>query len=69
MEINNLENKEMLREYPDILSTEQVCEILGVCVKSVYGLLNKHKIKYFRIGNKYLISKACIIEFIYANLR
>ncbi len=54
----------MLSNYNDILSVKEVCEILHLCKNKVYELLNKGDIKARRIGRKFLIPKASLIDFI-----
>lgn len=34
----------MLLDYPDILSVEQVCEILQTSKRTVYNLIRNHKL-------------------------
>ncbi len=57
----------MFTEYPDVVNTDQLCEMLGgVAIKSVYRLLREGKIKAFRIGKGYKIPKVSVIEYITA---
>ena len=50
--------KVMFTEYPDVVNTDQLCEMLGgAAIKSVYRLLREGKIKAFRIGKGYKIPK------------
>lgn len=54
----------MLRDYPDVLTPEQVAEALGISRKSVYRLLRERTIGSKRIGTKYLISKRCLVDYL-----
>ena len=57
----------MFTEYPDVVNTDQLCEMLGgAAIKSVYRLLREGKIKAFRIGKGYKIPKVSVIEYITA---
>ena len=40
----------MLRDYPDVLNIEQMCEILGISTKTGYALLKNGKVQHLRIG-------------------
>ena len=57
----------MFTEYPDVVNTDQLCEMLGgAAIKSVYRLLREGIIKAYRIGKGYKIPKMCIIEYLIA---
>ena len=57
----------MFTEYPDVVNTDQLCEMLGgAAIKSVYRLLREGKIKAFRIGKGYKIPKVSVIEYLVA---
>ena len=59
--------KVMFTEYPDVVNTDQLCEMLGgAAIKSVYRLLREGKITAFRIGKGYKIPKVSIIEYLTA---
>lgn len=55
-------------EYPDILSVEEMQEMLGVCRNVAYKLLQTGEIKAFKIGRIYKIPKKNVIEYINKNL-
>ena len=66
MQVHDL-YKVMFTEYPDVVNTDQLCEMLGgAAIKSVYRLLREGKIKAFRIGKGYKIPKVSIIEYLIA---
>lgn len=54
----------MLRDYPDVLNSEQVAEDLGISRKSVYRLLRERTIGSKRIGSKYIIPKRCLVDYL-----
>ena len=62
----NTEN--MFNDYPDILTTKQLQEMLCLSKNSVLGLLKDGEIKSLRKGSKYLIPKLCVIEYILAQI-
>lgn len=54
----------MLNEFPDVLTTEEACEALRVGYNALYELLQSGKLKGYRNGRRWLISKRAIIEYI-----
>ena len=61
------EEKSMFAEYGDIVSIDDVMNMLHIGRSNVYKLLREIEIKYVRIGVKYIIPKKSIIEFIEKN--
>lgn len=48
----------MLEQYQnDVLSVDQVCEILHIGRNTVYTLLKTNRIRNIRVGTKYIIPK------------
>ena len=59
-----IEYETKLRDYPDLLTFKELRPIQGdICDRTAFELIHKNKIKHFRIGNKYLIPKAYLIDF------
>lgn len=54
----------MLNQYQDILTAEEVSEILMIGMNRTYELLNNGSIKGFRIGKKWKIPRDALSEFI-----
>ena len=54
----------MLNEYPEILTTEEACEVLRVGYNALYGLLQSGKLKAYRNGRLWRIPKKSVIEYI-----
>ena len=42
--------KLMLKEYPDIMTVEQMCEVLGISTKTGYRLLREKKICCLKVS-------------------
>ena len=57
-------NKELFHEYPDVVTTKDVQQMLHVGRNSVYQLLKENKIKTIKIGKKYVIPKKSVINFL-----
>ncbi|MEA4966315.1 MAG: helix-turn-helix domain-containing protein [Oscillospiraceae bacterium] len=56
--------KLMLKDYPDVLSIDQMCEILGVSMKMGYRLLRDGKIACLKVGRVYRIPKAHLFTYL-----
>lgn len=55
---------EMFTYYDDVVSVEEVMDMLHLGRVTVYGLLKSGKIKALKVGRKYIIPKKSVIEFI-----
>lgn len=53
----------VLKEYPDVLTVEQMSRALGVCTKTAYRLVRENKIEHLKIGRSYRIPKAHLISY------
>ena len=51
----------MFEKYPDIVTIEQVTEMLNIGKSKTYELLRTNTIQHVRVGNKYIIPKKSII--------
>ena len=54
----------MFDTYKDIMTVEQVCSALAMGKNTVYKLLQNGEIKSIKVGRKYFIPKAFLIDFI-----
>ena len=54
----------MLRGYPDVLDMKQMCEILGISLKTGYGLIQENKIEYLKVGRAYKIPKPFLFSYL-----
>lgn len=54
----------MLEKYPDVLTPDDVIEILNIGRNKVYEMLNNGTIKSIRIGRKHRIPKKILIEYL-----
>jgi len=50
--------------YPDIVSVEQMCEMLNICKTQAYIMLREGLIKSKRIGRIYKIPKIYIVQYL-----
>ncbi len=56
--------KPLLEDYPDVLTIFQLCQIFQIGRQGAYRLLQENHIKYLRVGNKYIIPKKSVLEFL-----
>lgn len=61
-----MSRERMFREYPDVLTPQQVQEMLGVGQRMAYQLLREGKIQNVRMGRLYRIPKAAVIDYLYS---
>lgn len=54
----------MLEKYNDIITVEELCEILMIGKNTAYILLSSGQIKAFRNGTRWKIPKVAVIEYI-----
>lgn len=54
----------MFAEYKDILSVENLTEILDIGLSTAYKLVRSGEIKSLKIGNSYKIPKIYLIEYV-----
>lgn len=70
MNTNGLSRKEayrlMFAEYPDVLTIEQVCTVLGISKKTGYKLLSEGKLMSLKVGRSYRIAKAHLLDYLLA---
>ena len=53
-----------LSEYPDILSTEEMCEYLRISVTTGYKLLRSKEIESIKVGTTYKIPKSSLRKYL-----
>lgn len=56
--------KIMLKEYLDILSVEQVSEVLGISTKTCYKILRSGSICCLKVGRSYRVPKAHLFTYL-----
>lgn len=54
----------MFSDYPDVVSVEQVTEMLHIGQVLAYKLLKDGTIKARKVGRRYIIAKKNVIEFL-----
>lgn len=57
--------EDIFDEYPDVVTLEQLCEMLGNIGKGLaYKLLRNNEIESFKLGRNYRILKSKVIEYL-----
>lgn len=54
----------MFEEYESILTADEVCEALKIGKNRIYTLLNQRKIKGYREGNTWRVTRQALIEYV-----
>lgn len=54
----------MLNQYDELITIEELCDILMIGKNLAYRLLTENKIKAFHIGKKWRIPKSSVERFI-----
>lgn len=55
--------RSVLKEYPDILTVEEMSKALGVSTKTGYKLILENKIECIKVGRSYRIPKAHLLSY------
>lgn len=57
--------EKMFSEYPDVVDVKTMCKMLGgISTKTGYKLLKENKIKFFKIGRAFYITKFHILTYL-----
>lgn len=54
----------MLNNYNEILTPDEVCEILLIGKNSFYDLIHSNQLQAYRIGRNWRVTKQAVINFI-----
>ena len=61
--------EKMFSEYPDVVNVKTMCKMLGgISTKTGYRLLKDNKIKSFKIGRAFYITKFHILSYLQINV-
>lgn len=59
----------MFRNYPDVVTPEQVQQMLGIGRRKAYELLKSGELPSIRMGRLYRIPKISVIDYLCGNAR
>lgn len=51
-------------DYPDVLTTNDTCEILGVSTKTLLHLIHAGQLRSIKVGRSYRIPKLYLLQFL-----
>ncbi len=54
----------MFDSYPDVVSVEEIQQMLRIGKNAVYQLLKEGEIKSIKVGKRYVVPKKYIIDFL-----
>lgn len=57
----------ILRNYPDVMSVQQMCDILHISTKTGYRMIRKQEIQVLKIGRSYRVPKLSILRHLTAS--
>ena len=55
--------RSILKDYPDILTVEEMSRALGVSTKTGYRLIRENKVEHLKVGRSYRIPKAHLLTY------
>ena len=64
MTINSNSYESVFSEYNDVVSVDDIMQMLKIGKNAVYNLLKSNEIKCFRIGKCYKVPKTSVIAYI-----
>lgn len=54
----------IFKDYPDVVTVEQMSKMLGISTKTAYRMLKNNEIEHFMIGRIYKIPKYHILAYL-----
>lgn len=57
----------MLRNYPDVMSVQQMCDVLHISTKTGYQMIRRQEIQVLKIGRSYRVPKLSILRHLTTN--
>ena len=54
----------LFKEYPDVLSIEQMAEMIGVSTKTAYKVVHDGKVDCIKVGRAYKIPKVNVMRYL-----
>lgn len=56
--------KKMFNDYPDVVTVDDLRQMLHIGRSAAYSLLKSGRIKTLKFGKKYIIPKSSVIDFL-----
>jgi excisionase family DNA binding protein len=64
---NSSAYESMFKDYPDVLSIDQMAEMIGISTKTAYKVVNDGKVDCVKVGRAYKIPKVNVMKYLKAN--
>jgi len=55
---------DLFHTYPDVVSIEEIQQMLRIGKNAVYELLKTQKLKSIKVGKRYIVPKKYVIDFL-----
>ena len=65
MIMTNTKTTDLFNSYPDVVSVEDIQQMLRIGKNKVYDLLKNNSIKSIKVGKRYIIPKKYVIDFLF----
>jgi excisionase family DNA binding protein len=63
--MTNTKTTDLFNSYPDVVSVEDIQQMLRIGKNKVYDLLKNNSIKSIKVGKRYIIPKKYVIDFLF----
>lgn len=61
----NTKTTDLFNSYPDVVSVEDIQQMLRIGKNKVYDLLKNNSIKSIKVGKRYIVPKKYVIDFLF----
>ena len=61
--------RSVLKDYPDVLTVEEMSRALGISTKTGYKLIRENKIESLKVGRSYRIPKAHLLSYMRLDMK
>lgn len=65
MIMTNTKITDLFNNYPDVVSVEDIQQMLRIGKNKVYALLKNNSIKSIKVGKRYIVPKKYVIDFLF----
>lgn len=63
--MTNTKTTDLFNSYPDVVSVEDIQQMLRIGKNKVYDLLKNNSIKSIKVGKRYIVPKKYVIDFLF----
>lgn len=62
--MRNIQNNEIFRDYPDVVTIDDLQSMLHIGRNTAYKMLQDNIIKTLKVGKRYIIPKTSVVNFV-----